>query len=512
MRRYLLYVATPAQVANAKKNIKRLQATPVPDPSFSEGYQIRHSSLDGLELRLNLLDSLDAVTPHLRHFPVDMLIYDERCDGVDAVDAIEQIRGDVEQLADLWGPDFHFPMGRIVAILEDTDRAAQKTFILGRDHVRDILVDPHNIGKILRWIARILANDLRRNQYRVGVALSGGGLEGFLYQIGCCLGLEQAFTGRSLFQADVYSGVSSGAIAATMLASNVPIKEVVRSIYGRSETLPTMRAKRLYDLATADVAMRALRQSMRWAGVDPMRWLQKFVRSIPTGLFKGEGLRTYIEEALAAFGCDDQFRHLKSELLIGTTHQDTFEHVVMGKEPWEDVKISDAVRASCALPPVFTPHQIKDQSFIDGQITRTCNLELVVKRGCNLVFIIDPIRPYSTLEDGFVEQEGGIFTLIQTIKTLVHTRFRSALSHLTERYPDVDFLVFQPYEECAQIMAGSPMKFRVNERIVELAYRATLRRLRERHHVYSTKLAKFGFQLAPQRLLLEMERTGIDLS
>lgn len=511
MRRYLLYVSSPSQVKEAKEHISRLELAVVQRPGQpEESFTLTHSSLGSLEIKLNMLDDLKLVSGHLKQYPVDMLIYDERGHGADAVSAVEQIKQDVELLAESWGPDFHFPMGRILAILTQTEDTPQKIFTLGRDGVRDVLINPRHIGKTLRWIIKILTEQKNRGESKVGMALSGGGLEGFLFQVGCCYALERALSERSLYDSEVFSGVSSGSIAASILACQVPIKEVVDSLYGRSKVLESLKTKNLYDLATGNIAQRMLNQGVSWVGIDPTKWIQKSLRSIPTGFFKGDGLRRYVADTLKVFGCEDSFENLGSELYIGATHQDSFEHVVLGTPPWNKIKVSDAVRASCALPPFFTPMHINDQGFIDGQITRTCNLELVVNKGCKLIFIIDPIKPYSTFEKGFVEAEGGAFTLIQSIKTLVYSRFRSTLAHLTERYPDIDFIVLQPYDECAELMAGSPMKLWFNTKILDLAYRSTLRRLRSRHHVYSAKMAKFGFNLAPAQLLLDMERKGIE--
>jgi len=417
----------------------------------------------------------------------------------------------VEELAKLWGPDFYFPLSRAVAILSGCDQAAEKTFHLGREHVRDVMVAPRSLFKVLRWIGRLLQSDLERNQYKVGCAMSGGGLEGFLYQIGCSWALEKAFFGRSLHECDVYSGISSGSLVSTALAARVPLEELIRAIRGHSEHLPAIKGSLAFDLAVGDIFKRVARQSVRWGGLDINRWAQKAIRSIPTGFFKGQQLKEFIRTTLTTFGHDDQFQSLDAELYIGATSQDTFDHVVFGKAPWDMVSVSDAVRASCALPPFFTPVEIMNQNFIDGLITRTCNLELTVRQGCNLVFIIDPMRPYTSMEAGSVDEMGGWYTMIQTVKTLVHTRFRSALSHLAAKYHNVDFMVFQPYEECAQAMSGSPMKYRLRTEIMDLAFKGTLQRLRERHSVYTVKLAKYGFQLASQRQLLEMERTGIEV-
>ncbi|NRA44399.1 MAG: patatin-like phospholipase family protein [Oligoflexales bacterium] len=510
MRYYLLLVASPSQINKAKANLYRLEAEPINDRSFAECFRIEHPSLGALELRLHLLSQLDAVTPHLRQHPVDLLIYDEREGGVDAVEAFAAIKEDVDSLAQLWGPDFHFPLSRAVAILDGGENAAHKTFLLGREHVRDVQVAPRSLAQSLRWITKILTQDHARNEYKVGCAMSGGGMEGFLYQTGCCYALERALSGRSLNECDVYSGISSGSIVSSALAARVPLEEMIKAFLGKSETLPQIKGSILYDVAFAEISRRFMKQTLSWGGSDPHKWAQKAIRSVPTGFFKGDKLKKFIHDTLASYGCDDQFATLENKLFIGATNQDTFEHTVFGTGQWDQVDISEAVRASCSLPPFFTPCKIQNHHFIDGLITRTCNLELVVKNGCNLIFIIDPMRPYASWEPGEVDKKGGVYTLIQTIKTLVNSRFQLALDHITAKYHNVDFLIFQPYEECAKAMAGSPMKYKIRTNLVELAYKGTLQRLRERHSVYLVKLAKYGFELASQRQLLELERIGLE--
>jgi predicted acylesterase/phospholipase RssA len=250
---------------------------------------------------------------------------------------------------------------------------------------------------------------------------------------------------------------------------------------------------------------------MRWSGLDLDKWRDKVSRSVPTGFFRGERLRTYIQHAIAAFGGEDSFAEMNGKLLLGATHQDTFKHVVLGQQPWDDISVSDAVRASCALPPFFTPTTIKGVNFIDGQISRTSHLDILIRQGCRLVVIIDPMKPYAERLPEGVDALGGVYTLVQTVKTLVYTRSQTVFSHMTEKYPDVDFMVFQPYDECAEAMAGMPMRYRLSPKIVDLAYQGTLRRLRERHHVYKVKLAKYGFDLLSPPELLRLERTGLTL-
>jgi len=525
MKYFLLYVGSASQVEGVKRAMDRLSATPV-ESAFARAptWEIDHPLLQGRTLEVTLLTDLDGITPHLRHFPVDLLIYDERPAGneptIEARAAIRKIREDVATFAELWGPDFLFPMSRVVAILRgDKKSDVARSLELGRVHVRDVIVDPAGTAQLLRWIFRVIESQRTEIGHargeevtpRSGIAFSGGGLEGFLFQLGCLHAIERSLDkgeGRGLDQAVVYSGVSSGSIMAAMTAGGVPTTEVIKALHGKSQTLPPLSSGILFDVAGVDIARRIGIESLSWSGLDPQKWVNKILRAFPTGFFKGEALKKYFKAAIEKYNFKDTFRDTSRdlELYIGATDQDSFEHVVFGKPPWDDVAVSDALRASCALPPFFMPTQIKGRWFVDGQITKSCNIELLIERGCKLVFIIDPLKPYGTLVPGSVDKLGGIYSTIQAIKALVSTRFNVTLMHLTERYPDVDFIVFQPDEECAELMSGSPMRYTIRTRIVKLAYEHTMRQLRERHQVYQAKLEKYGFKLLPVMKLLELEK------
>lgn len=509
MLHYLVYLSTPRQIEQVKKSLNRVLVRQ--PPPKGNVLHIVHPFLGKLELILTLLSDIEQVSKHLKHNPMDALIYDERGGGLDACLAIQKIEDSIANLSQQWGPDYRLSKGRFIVLLEQSKDLAEKSFKLGRMNVRDILVAPRHFVKTLRWIARALSSERKHNEEKVGLACNGGGMEGHLYQAGCLHALSRAFKGRSLHECEAYAGVSSGSLHATAMAAGISSEEVVRSIKGRSEKIPPLKSSVIYDFSPTEIVKRFGKQFQDWSALAPSTWMTKMMQFIPTGFLKGEGLLKYLKTTLKNHGIIDDFAALNADLFIGTTHQDTFEHVVMGAKPYQHVAISDAIRASCAVPPFFTPHQIDGEYYIDGQISRPCDLELLVKRGCAMILIVDPIIPYVSPETGHTENAGGLYNLIQTIKTLINARFRSELSHLIERYPDIDFLVFQPYGECATVMRGSPLKYKFNKKITDLAYASTLRRLRERYEVYSAKLIKYGFELVSPEELKALEEEGITL-
>ena len=213
MLHYLVYVASPHQIEHVKKSLDRLH---VPKPGANDQVlRIVHSYLGDLELLVTLLSDISQVSQHLKHNPVDVLIYDERQGGLDAYIAIRKIDEDLAGLAQQWGPDFRFPKGRLIVLLEESDEVAAKSFKLGRLNVKDILVAPTNLAKTLRWIAHVLNTAQEQSEHKVGVACNGGGMEGFLFQAGCIYALSRVLKRRSMHDCQVFSGVSSGSIHAT---------------------------------------------------------------------------------------------------------------------------------------------------------------------------------------------------------------------------------------------------------------------------------------------------------
>lgn len=509
MLHHLVYLATPRQIDLVKTSLRRLINIPPVLSVETDILHIVHPFLGDLEINLTLLPSVEDLIQHLKHNPIDALIYDERQGGLDAYIAMQKIDEKLNLFAQQWGHDFRPPKGRVLILLEDSEEVASKSFKLGRLNVKDIHVAPPHFAKTLKWVARILLATRNETEKKVGIACNGGGMEGYLFQAGCIYALNNALKKKKLNDCQVFSGVSSGSIHASALATGIPIEEMVLSIKGKSTRIPKLKSSMIYDFSPTDIIKRFTKQAQDWSSLSPTTWLNKAMQFIPTGILKGEGLRKYITSAFESYSIIDNFSAINSELYIGATHQDTFEHVVMGASPYQHIPISDAIRASCAVTPFFTPHKIDHEYYIDGQISSPCDLELLIKRGCGLIIIVDPIVPFVSEESGHTENSGGLYNLIQTIKTLIYARFRSELAHLIERYPDVDFMVFQPHSECAHMMRGSPLKYKFNPKITDLAYTGTLKRLRERYEVYSAKFMKYGFELLSTDELLDLEEKGI---
>ena len=493
MLQHILYVASPKQIPNIRQAMKKLEAFSVESEEDREVYHVKHELLSNMTLDICLISDFSRITQYLKDYPVDLMIYDERNNfEFDAIEGITKIQNDMNRLGQLWGPDFHFPTSRIVAILDQCYKVEKKVFELARLKVRDVQIAPSNTELVIQWLKDILHHGIVR-QNTTGMALSGGAIEGFLYQLGVLYALEKAFTGKKITDIDIYSGISSGSIASALVATDVDIEEVIRSIQGGSTVMPRLKASVLFDLNTKGIMKRAGFQAFNYLRTPPGKWLNNMIRSIPTGFFKGQLFQKRLHTIMESYGTGDDFANIKNKrLFVGCTDQDSFEHVTFGPEN-SSIPISKAVRASCALPPVFSPQTIHGRHYIDGQVTKSCDLELVVSEGARLVFIIDPLQPFTRLIPGSADQEGGVYGIIQTVKALISSRFETRLRAITDQFPDVDFLIFQPNDECSELMSGSPVRATFRTAIIDSAYRGTLRQLRARHHIYHTKLKGSAF-------------------
>lgn len=155
------------------------------------------------------------------------------------------------------------------------------------------------------------------NQYRLGLALSGGGAKGIAH-----LGIFQAMEERGL-KPGIISGTSAGALAGALYADGNKPQDI----------LALFNNKRFKE----------------FGGLSMPRG----------GLFKMTRFRAFLEKNLKA----RTFEELEIPLLIITTD------IALGKTVvFSSGDLISAIVASCAVPIVFTPIEIEGKYYVDGGI------------------------------------------------------------------------------------------------------------------------------------------------
>ncbi|APJ03430.1 patatin-like phospholipase family protein [Silvanigrella aquatica] len=396
--------------------------------------------------------------------------------------------------------DFIYTMRRIVVVLPRSARKTNREFYLSLANIRAVITDPSDSVELFLAATRQLY-DFRQNHKKTSICISGGGLEGYIYSIGVISAIDSCLLDKETGDFDIFCGVSSGAIVASTLAMGVHSEDLVKQIYRKHTSLEPLGLNTVFDLAGSEIAKRFFDVVRAFSTFDSGELISRLQHSVPTGFFKGEKLKKFFENQMRHFGVEDNLSTLKKELYINVTDQDTGENIVFGEEPWRDIKISQAIRASTALPPFYLPELIKGHWFTDGQLTSSSDFNTAIRKGASLVVYIDPMVPYTSNLPGAVMKKGGYFTMVQAVKSLVQTRSSSMLKHSMDNHPDVDFVIFKPTDEVMEAMAGNPMKYYIRTELVELGFRCTISQILSSYDAIAHKFAKHGFALKSKNMI-----------
>src|SRR6202451_3345326 len=267
---------------------------------------------------------------------------------------------------------------------------------------------PRSAGLAARGVGKAASVDRRARPRRdkTALVLGGGGFTGGVYEIGALRALDLLAVNSTVNNFDVYVGTSAGSFIAALCAHGVTPEERRRVV--TRQGAPPFKDIDLGDLLRLNLSefarkgallpMRALSLARQVVsqpgGVSLMDVVLGLAAGLPSGMYTGAGIETYLHEVLSEPGRSDDFRELACELYLTATDLDTCERVVFGVEGVENVPISTAVRASGALPMVYAPVEVNDRELIDGGIVSTTNLDLAVEAGAKLVVVINPIVPF----------------------------------------------------------------------------------------------------------------------
>ena len=246
----------------------------------------------------------------------------------------------------------------------------------------------------------------RRRRSKTALVLGGGGFTGGVYQIGALRALDLLTVNRSVNDFDVYVGTSAGSMIAALTANGVTPEQMMRVVNDQAPQpwpdigLDSLLRLNYREFAAKGVmlplhALRVLRTLTR--GLGPFTTVDVAIAladALPSGLYSGGGVEEYVRAVLSEEGRTDDFRLLRPELYLAATDLDTCERIVLGAEGWDDVPISEAVRASAALPMVYEPHRLKGRELVDGGIVSTTNLDIAVEAGARFIVVVNPLVPF----------------------------------------------------------------------------------------------------------------------
>ena len=188
-----------------------------------------------------------------------------------------------------------------------------------------------------------------------------------------------------------------------------------------------------------------------------------------------------------------------------------------GSPGFDDVPISEAVKASAALPGLYPPARIGDRDYVDGALKKTLHASVALKAGAKLLICINPIVPYDgelATRSGAprirLADQGLITVLSQTFRALIHSRMRVGMERYANEFPHADVVLFEPAHDDAVMFFANMFSYADRRRLAEHAYRHTLAELRRRAVELDPVLRRHGIEL--DRAVLADCNRGLPLS
>lgn len=264
-----------------------------------------------------------------------------------------------------------------------------------------------------------------------GLALSGGGTKGAAH-VGVLLALEEA----GMFPSSI-AGTSAGAIVAGLYATGTDaggLKRIVREL-----------SKTGVYLCDADFAnlLKAVPQFLLHHKIDI------------TGLFKGNRLEKYLCQNTD----NKNITETDIPTIIPAVDINSGETVVYASSiknvsavegvSWKtDIPVCQAVRASMAVPAVFQPKTIGDLCLVDGGVTTTLPVDLLIAAGESNVLAVDVTKNYE------MPDKKNIIDITTHSLSIMSTRLKDLNSHgekllLKPQLPkESGLLTFDEMERC----------------------------------------------------------------
>ncbi len=267
---------------------------------------------------------------------------------------------------------------------------------------------------------------------RIGLVLGGGAMKG-LAHIGALRALDEAGILPCL-----YAGTSIGAMIAAAAASGMSVAQM------------TARATRFRR-----------RDLFR---INHLGMLME--RMLSRSIYLEAPLRALCDEMVA----EGSFADLNIPLLVTAVDIDRGVPVVFGRPGFSDVRVRDAVYASCALPGFFPPGVVGGRHCIDGGTTDNLPVAIAAQEVDAIIAVDVGIADVPVATGVAAQGFASIFMRAATM--MMHEQQQHAL----ERWKSPPMLLVRP-----KVSHIGWFSFSHVEELLEVGYTATRNALRDLH-------------------------------
>jgi predicted acylesterase/phospholipase RssA len=350
---------------------------------------------------------------------------------------------------------------------------------------------------------------------KLGLVCAGGGVTGAIYEIGALAALEDRLENASITDFDVFVGVSAGAYISALLANGVTPSLLFRNATRSAGSRTDIDDLSLFRLNLSEIGTRLAKAPFT---ILDSAWdfyknrhettltdlVQSLGQLLPSGVFHNEGLEAWMRDWLTKEGRTNDFRRLTKALRIVAVDLDSGETTAFGCPKSDDVPISNAVAASCAIPGLYRPVRIKGLDYIDGGVRKTAHISLALRERCGLTICVNPLVPVRFHPNdanghgaGSMRRRGLPTILDQVFRVTLHSRLKYGLGRYRREAPEADVIVFEPKPEDLPRYMRSIMRTSGRIRIAEFAYRSTMATLDADFKRLQKVFARHGLVLRP---------------
>jgi NTE family protein len=353
---------------------------------------------------------------------------------------------------------------------------------------------------------------------KIGLCLCGGGITGGIYQVGCLTALEERLQDFRANDFDIYVGTSSGATVATALAGGLSAQRMYRALLDPSDVFFKLQRNHLLKPDRAELkrvfssALMTLRAIISSAAVRPFEIkvadeLERFMDSLPAGLFALDGYERFLSEIMQRRGIPNRFDQMPKTLRIVANDLDTGGRAVFGAGELADVPVSQAVAASSAIPLIFAPVRIGERDYVDGGLGDAAHIDLAAQFGCQLIVVINPMVPVraSDEEDSVptghgrarrVRDKGLVWVYHQALRMRNQARLLLGLARFRGHHPEIEVVLLEPEPSAAMLFLHSSMNFMARRAVIEEGYTSTAKFLKDENSQLRKALIAHGLTLA----------------
>jgi len=246
---------------------------------------------------------------------------------------------------------------------------------------------------------------------RIGLVLAGGGAKGMAH-LGVLSVLEELRV-----PVDVIVGTSMGAIVAGAYATGLSAQEMERHV--RAADLPSIlvdRPRSVRSQRSKELERRNVLGAEFGIGKDGIK--------LPTGAIVGQNIEIFLGDLAGAVSDIGSFDDLPIPYRAIATDIVNGQMVVLDRGD-----LISAMRASMAVPGVFSPVELDGRLLVDGGLVRNLPVDVARAMGADIVIAVN----LSTTARSRESLQSALGITQQMVDLLIHANVERSLAELSER-------------------------------------------------------------------------------